>query len=207
MPRITGKVSAGPGLTRTRRARAGACPRGLLAVLLGSLLAASCSVGSEAAPSDTGTGAGTPDTVAVRVVHRVSQNGRLALELRAARAETFNDAKKTILTDARFVEFDDKGGTATVGTAKTVIYHSDSENADISGGVRVRSEVEKGVVTAEALSWENKEKRLSAPADEVVTLRKDDGTSLAGTGFNGDFRARELVFTGPVNGTYVSSDK
>jgi LPS export ABC transporter protein LptC len=203
MPRIAGKVSAGPGLTAARRGRF----RGPFAALLGSLLAASCSVGNEAAVSENGTNAGIPDTVAVGVVHRVSQNGRLSLELRAARAETFNDTKQTIMTDAQFVEFDDKGGTATQGTAHKVTYHSDTENADISGGVRVRSEAEKGVVTADALSWVNKERRLSAPPDEVVTLRKDDGTSLAGTGFNGDFRTRELVFTGPVKGTYVSTDK
>lgn len=186
----------------------GRSPRAfLLLSLLLSLLAVSCSVESEAAQPGNGTNAGIPDTVAVKVVHRVSQNGRLSLELTAARAETFNDAKQTIMSDARFTAFDDKGAPATEGTASKVVYHSDTENADISGGVRVRSEVEKGVVTADTLSWENKEKRLSAPPDEVVSLRKDDGTSLAGTGFNGNFRTRELVFSGPVNGTYVSSDK
>jgi LPS export ABC transporter protein LptC len=172
-----------------------------------SLLAVSCSVENEAAQSGNTTSAGIPDTVAVNLVHRVSQNGRLTLELTAARAETFNDTKQTIMTGARFTEFDDKGAPTTAGTAGRVVYHSDTENADISGGVRVRSEVEKGVVTADALSWVNKEKRLGAPPEEVVTLRKDDGTSLVGTGFNGDFRTRELVFTGPVKGTYVSTDR
>jgi len=197
---------SGPGRAGARGRRGVPGPLMLLLAAV-PLLAAACSVENEAGSSGVGTGAAVPDTVAVNVVHKVSQNGRTFLELTAARAETFNDAKQTVMSEARFTEFDDKGAPATEGTAGRVVYHSDTENADISDGVRVRSEVEKGVVTAQSLSWENKERRLSAPPDEVVTLKKDDGTSMAGTGFTGDFRARELQFSGPTSGTYVSSDK
>jgi LPS export ABC transporter protein LptC len=137
----------------------------------------------------------------------VNRDGRLSLELTAARAETWNDAKETILSDARFVQFDDTGAQATEGEAKKVVFHTDTENADVTGGVRVRSETEKGTVTAENLSWDNDARTLRAPPDEVVSLRKDDGSSLSGTGFEGDFRRRELTFTGPVRGTYVRSDE
>jgi hypothetical protein len=36
-----------------------------------------------------------------------------------------------------------------------------------------------------------------------VTIRKEDGSTLTGTGFGGDFRKRQLTFGGPVQGTYV----
>lgn len=201
MPGNSGKISDRQGLSLRGR------PLFLVAAMLGALCASSCSVGGGETQEGAGAGNGIPDTVAVGLVHRVSQNGRLSIELTAARAETFNDTKQTILTDARFVEYDDKGGKATEGMAQKVVYHSDSKDADISGGVKVRSASEKGTVSADSLSWQNKERRLAAPPQEVVSLRKDDGTSLTGTGFNGDFRSRELVFTGPVNGTYVSTDK
>ena len=178
--------------------------RGALALLLLAALGASaCSI-------DTGTSAegpaaaAVPDTVAVNVVHRVHQDGHLSLELTAARAETWNDTRQTILSDTHFTEFAQDGTTATEGQARKVVFHSDTEDAEVSGGVRVRSTVEKGNVTAESLSWENKARRLSAPPQEVVTLVKDDGTSISGTGFLGDFKRRELTFSGPVTGTYVS---
>ncbi len=148
-----------------------------------------------------------PDTIAIGLVHRVHQDGRLSLELTAARAETWNATKQTILSDARFVQFDDTGAPATEGQAARVVFHSDTENAEVSGGVRVRSESEKGSVRADSLSWDNKAKLLSAPPQEVITLRKDDGSVLSGSGFQGDFRTRELTFSGPVRGTYVQADQ
>ena len=93
------------------------------------------------------------------------------------------------------------------GRARTVVFYSDTENADISGGVRVHSASEKGDVSADSLYWENKTKKLRAPAAERVTIRKDDGSSLSGTGFSGDFSRRELIFTGPVKGSYVWQEK
>ena len=199
MPRTAGKDGRRQGIGRRP-------PWALpAAALVAALLAAGCSVGGQEEQEGASGGNGIPDTIAVGLVHRVSQNGHLSIELRAARAETYNDAKKTILTDAHFVEYDDKGATATEGTARTVTYHTDSDDAEVSGGVTVRSRAEKGTVSADSLSWQNKERLLTAPPDEIVSLHKDDGTTVSGSGFSGDFRARELQFNGPVNGTYVSA--
>ena len=173
-------------------------------ILVSVLTAAACSIDNGTAGQGP-TAEAIPDTVAVGVVHRVHQDGHLSLELTAARAETWNDTKQTILSDTRFTEFNQDGTPGTVGQARKVIFHSDTENADISGSVRVRSNQEKGTVTAESLSWDNKAKRLTAPPREVVALVKDDGTSISGTGFQGDFKSREVTFSGPVTGTYVSS--
>ncbi len=174
-------------------------------LMLAALAAAGCSIEGGPLPESQEAGE-IPDTVAVGVVHRVYRDGRLSLELTASRAETWNATKETILSDARFVEFDRHGAPDLQGEAGRVLFYSDTENADVSGGVRVRSETEKGNVTAESLSWDNEARRLTAPPQETVTLRKDDGTSISGTGFLGDFRTRELVFSGPVRGTYVRSD-
>jgi LPS export ABC transporter protein LptC len=170
-------------------------------------LIAGCSLDYEGMTAEDKTSANIPDTVAVNVVHKVHKDGRLTLQLEAARAETFNARNQTILSDARFVEFDASGGTATEGRARRVVYHTDTEDAEISGGVHVHSSSEKGDVTAESLTWENKAKRLTAPVDEEVVIHKDDGTLISGKGFQGDFRRRVLVFTGPVQGVYVSEEK
>ena len=73
--------------------------------------------------------------------------------------------------------------------------------------MRVRSEAEKADIAAPAVAWENKTRRLTALPDAVVRITKDDGSSITGTGFAGDFRTREVSFSGAVEGTYVWTDE
>jgi LPS export ABC transporter protein LptC len=203
MPGSAGKDRVPPGVKRRHRTRVFFSLRALpLAFLL-----TGCSIDYQGATVEEQSPAGIPDTVAVGLLHRVHKDGRLSLELEAARAETWNAKNQTILTDAHFVEFDDKGGKATEGEARTVIFHSDTENAEITGAVHVHSAAEKGDVRADTLNWENKARRLIAPAAELVTIRKEDGSSLTGTGFTGDFKKRQVTFAGPVQGTYVWEEK
>jgi LPS export ABC transporter protein LptC len=188
---------------RTRSALLFTLPSLALAAALGG-----CSIDYKGASLEEQTApSGVADTVAVGLLHRVHKYGKLSFELQAAGAATWNSKNQTILTDVHFVEFDRKGGKATEGKARTVVYHTDTENAEISGGVWVHSAVEKGDLRADVLSWENKSKRLTAPADEQVTIGKDDGSTLSGTGFTGDFMKRQLFFAGPVQGTYVWQQK
>jgi LPS export ABC transporter protein LptC len=212
MPEIAGKVSGRPGVTRpratgSRRPRRNWKPRSGVALVCtavaAGLLCAACSLDYQAAIAEEQAAEGIPDTVATDLVHRIHRDGRLSLQLEAARAETFNSRNETVLKNAHFIEFDSSGGKATEGKAERVIYHSDTENAEISGAVRVYSAAEKGDVSAETLAWKNKEKRLSAPPDERVLIRKDDGSFISGRGFQGDFRTRQVSFSGPVRGSYV----
>lgn len=196
MPEIARKDSKRPGPIR----RAAAFTAAAFAA---AVLVVGCSLDYQGAAGEEKAPEGIPDTVARGLVHKVHKNGRLSLELEAARAETYSASAKTILTDVHFIEYDEKGGKATEGHARKVVYHTDTENAEISGTVRVHSASEKGDVSAESLAWANKEKRLTAPPDERVTMHKDDGTSITGSGFVGDFRTREVTFSGPVQGTYV----
>ena len=193
-----------PEIARRDRNRPGpiGAAAGLI-VFVATLLVAGCSLDYQGAVNEEKEAEGIPDTVALGLVHKIHRNGKLSMELEAARAETYSAAAKTIMTDAHFIEYDDQGRKATEGRARRVVYHTDTENAEISGSVRVHSASEKGDVSAESLEWTNKEKRLTAPPDERVTIRKDNGTSISGRGFVGDFRTRQVTFAGPVQGTYV----
>ncbi|HVP19443.1 MAG TPA: LPS export ABC transporter periplasmic protein LptC [Spirochaetia bacterium] len=179
-----------------------------LAALAGAFLAfAGCSMDYRVTQAEEKTAEGVPDTVATGIVHKIYKNGHLSLVLEASRAETFNSQKKTVLSNARFEELDDKGAMATEGRAGTIVYHTDTENAEISGSVSVHSASEKAVVSARSLAWANKEKKLSAPPAETVVVKKDDGSFIQGTGFVGDFRIREITFSGRVEGNYVWKEK
>ncbi len=203
MPGRAGKAGGGPRLSFAR------APGGkVLAIMAGACLAlAGCSMDYRATEVAEKVAEGIPDTVAVGIVHKIYKNGHLSLILEASRAETFNAQKKTVLTGAHFEELDDKGAVATEGRAGLIVYHSDTENAEISQSVSVRSASEKAIVSADALSWENKPKRLNATPGETVVIRKDDGTFIQGTGFAGDFRTRQVTFGGPVEGKYVWQEK
>jgi len=203
MPGSAGKDSNRPGLNGGRSPRLGPAVVAACAVLL----VCGCSLNYEEAALEEQTSASIPDTVASNVIHRVNRDGRLSMQMEAARAETYNSTNTTVLTDAHFVEYDDKGKKATEGSAHRVVFHSDTENAEISGSVRVHSASEKGSVAAESLSWVKKIRKLSAAPDEMVLIQKDDGTYISGTGFTGDFQARQVTFSGPVRGRYVWEEK
>jgi LPS export ABC transporter protein LptC len=172
-------------------------------LLLASALLAGCSLDYGAVQGEERIADTIPDTVAIEVTHKVHEDGRLALELEAGRTETWGAQKKMVLEEVRFVQYAEDSSPATSGEARRVVYHTDTENAEVSGSVRVYSQAEKAGIAAPSLSWESKPKRLTAPAGAVVRITKDDGSSISGTGFSGDFRTREVSFSGPVEGTYV----
>jgi LPS export ABC transporter protein LptC len=175
-----------------------------LAALAAALLA-SCSLDYESSRLEEQLPERLPDTAATGLVHRVVKNSRTALEVTAARAETWNAQHRTVLDAASFVEYDRAGVRVVEGSAGRVVFHTDTEDAEISGRVRVHSAVDEAGIETESLSWQSKPRLLTAPARDRVVITKDDGSRVEGTGFVGDFRRREIAFTGPVQGTYVWS--
>jgi LPS export ABC transporter protein LptC len=178
-----------------------------VAAALSAFVLSSCSLDYESARLEEQLPERLPDTVATGLVHRVVKNSRTALEVTAERAETWDAQHRTVLDGAAFVEYDRDGTRAVEGSAGRVVFHTDTEDAEISGRVRVHSAVEEAGIDTEALTWQSKPRLLTAPAHDRVVITKDDGSRLEGTGFIGDFRRREFVFTGPVQGTYVWTGK
>ncbi len=171
--------------------------------LLSLLCAAGCSLDYSAAQVESAANDSIPDTVATGMVYRMVKNSRPVVELRADRSETYNTRKETVLTEARFTEFDGEGKLATDGRAQSVKYRTDTKNAEIAGSVYVYSAVEEGSISTEYLKWEDKTRILSADPDALTVVKKDDGTYVSGRGFVGDFRTMEVRFSGPVEGMYV----
>ena len=194
---------------RMRAAIASAIPAAIAAAALAAAAASvsGCSLDYGAVTAEEKVAETIPDTVAIEMTHKVHQDGRLALSFEAGRAETYGALKKMILSDVRFVEYGADSAPATSGEARHVVYHTDTENAEVSGSVRVRSESEKADIATESLAWENKRKKLTALPLARVVITKDDGSSITGRGFTGDFRIREVSFSGPVEGRYVWTEK
>jgi LPS export ABC transporter protein LptC len=164
---------------------------------------ASCSLDYDSTLFDEQAIGNLPDTVATDLMHRVVKNSRTALEVTADRAETWDAERRTVLGGVSFVEYDQAGNPSIEGTAGRVVFHTDTEDAEISGRVRVHSTVDEAGVEADALAWQSDPRLLVAPPASTVVITRDDGSRLEGSGFTGDFRRREFVFSGPVTGTYV----
>ena len=179
----------------------------IAAAALSAAVLGSCSLDYEGARIDEQAAERLPDTVATGLVHRVVKNSRTALEVTADRAETWDAQHRTVLDDAAFVEYDAFGAPAAEGSAGRVVFHTDTEDAEISGHVRVHSAVEEAGIETEALAWKSKPRLLTAPTHDRVVITSDDGSRLEGTGFVGDLRRREFAFSGPVQGTYVWTDE
>ena len=95
MPGSAGKDRPGSRVNPRQRAAL------LLPALSLTAALAGCSIDYQGASVDEQAPAGIPDTVAIGLLHRIHKDGRLSLELDAARAETYNAKSTTILTDAR----------------------------------------------------------------------------------------------------------
>ena len=171
------------------------------------LAIAGCSLNYQSAEVETTATPNIPDTVASGVTYRVVKGSRLSLELEAEQAETYNGRHQTVLTQARFSEYDSKGELDVQGKAGSVVFYTDSQNADISDSVSVSSLSQKGSIAADSLSWQDQTKLLTADPDERIVVKKEDGSYIAGRGFVGDFRRKQVQFDGPVEGAYVYEDK
>jgi LPS export ABC transporter protein LptC len=180
----------------------------LLAAALTATLAlgAGCSLSYEEARMAEQIAPEIPDTVMIGFTHTVIDEGRVWVRLSAQRAEGYDQSKRIVLSDVRFQEFDREGGLATEAAADRAVYHSDSEDAEVTGNIMLQAPQEKVLITAASLSWIKEGRRLSSGEGQSVRLAKEDGSFLEGRGFQADFRRRRLEFTQGASGGYVEGE-
>ncbi|MGO8693638.1 MAG: LPS export ABC transporter periplasmic protein LptC [Rectinemataceae bacterium] len=139
--------------------------------------------------------------------HNVVTHGSLSFQLTAARAETYDKDKKTVLHDVRFSEYDpDSGRLISSGKADSAVYYSENGDADFSGDVRLESKRQDAILVGESLHWDGKEKRLSGPLDGTVSISRSDGSFVSGAGFEARALSRSFSFRGSVSGVLVEKD-
>jgi LPS export ABC transporter protein LptC len=144
-----------------------------------------------------------PDLVFNKFVHTAVDGEKLVFQLEAEKAQLFNKKKTTVLTNVRFVEYDDAGAVSIEGRAGGAVYYNDSENADLSGGVSGWSAADKVSFQAEALFWKKDDRLLQSKGNEIVRIEKDDGSYIEGMYFTIDAARKSLTFDAAVRGRYV----
>lgn len=135
----------------------------------------------------------------------VVREGHPVLVMEAEDARTFEESQTVVLTGAHFKELDRNGAILVEGWAEKAIYHTDTENAEIEGRVKLYSAKEETTLTASDLSWDKESRVLRSTQDGVVRLERDDGSEISGRAFVANFRHREIRFGSDVKG--VVTDK
>lgn len=173
---------------------------GLLTMALG------CSLDYGSALADD-LSEGMPDTVVLGFEHTVVDNSFPRFRLEAERAESYQAQRMMKLQGVKFYEFV-PGGTelSSEGRADSAILHTDTESAEFSGGVLIRSIRDGITVQSGYLEWDGEARMLKSRAETVTSINDDDGSSLAGSGFTADAARRSFSFRNRVDGTFVAPE-
>lgn len=145
-----------------------------------------------------------PDSILHEFSYTVVEGGKPSVRVDAERAEFFEKSDRTYVTGLTFREYDEQGELVTEGTADYAEFHTDTESAELEGGLRFYSSTEEATVETEYLYWDNEEKLLTGREDDRVRIEEDSGSRLDGIGFEADVRRRLIDFAGPVSGRFVS---
>jgi LPS export ABC transporter protein LptC len=179
----------------------------LAAVLTAALaLGGSCSLSYEEGRTAEGMAPEIPDTVMLDFTHTVVSGGRVWVKMSARRAESYGETRRIVLAGVRFEEYDSQGALSTEASADRAVYHSDSEDAEVTGNILIRVPKEKASLSASSLAWVKEGRRLSSGAGQSVRLARENGSFLEGRGFQADFRRRRLEFREGASGGFVEDE-
>jgi LPS export ABC transporter protein LptC len=148
-----------------------------------------------------------PNTVLFDVTHTIVIDGQPKYRVFAQRAETYEKKKQTILREVLFREMNQKGEVITEGLADSIVYYTDSEDAQMRGNIEFYSATEETQIEANSLTWENEPKVLKGDSEETVYLEKKNGSKVRGKGFQAELKKKSLRFTGEVEGVFVEEEE
>lgn len=188
-------------------------PRMCMLALASLFLAISCSL-------DYGVALGEdlderiPDTVIFNFVHTIVENGSPRFRISAERAEAFRSARTLRLAGVSFVEYEPAAprpngdrslsvpAVAAEGRADLAVFNTETESAELTGNVRVRSSKDGLAVTSAFIRWDGEARLLEGPSESVTTIEDDDGSRVSGAGFKADAARRSFEFSERATGYY-----
>lgn len=147
-----------------------------------------------------------PDSVMRDFTHTTVRESLPVFSLNAGEALTYSKKKRIYLTKITFAEYDSEGEIATSGRARNAVFHTDTEDAEISGDVLFYSTRQEASVEAESLYWNSEERLLTGNPNEEVRIIRDSGAEIRGRGFRGDLKTLTFTFEDSVSGTYLDEE-
>ena len=183
-----------------------AVPIGRRSILVGmSILIAACSFDYTSGTAEALL-AEVPDTILHNVSHVVVRDGAIIAEIDSARLENFSADQLSVLTNVTYREFDRNGNLTNHGRADRATIHTETDDAEVSGTIQLRSETQEATISAGQLVWDDDARTLTSPPQDLVELKRDDGSQVSGRGLEILVRRRTLRFAGHVDGTIVADE-
>ena len=147
-----------------------------------------------------------PETVLVEAQLVIVRSESRRFQVRAARVEHYPERKQQVFERFEFRETDATGRPLSIGSADSAVYHTDSDDVEMSGNIQFYSEQQEAGIYAEWLYWDDDERVLSGASDGYVRVERDRGSSISGYGFRADMRSSTVEFAEQVTGTLVTDD-
>jgi LPS export ABC transporter protein LptC len=167
-------------------------------------LSASCSFDygtSSEAPLDQ------PDIIMNDVEYVRVRNNDPLVRFRADTAERFERNQRMELEELEFEQFQKEGREINVrGSVGAARIEIDTGNVRMENGVRIDVSSDDISIQTNALSWQDKERGLSAGENDEVRIERSDGTSFSGTGFSANAREQTFSFERGIQGVYFEEE-
>lgn len=128
------------------------------------------------------------------------------LELTAARIATFDNRRVQEFREVQFREFGPDGEIRLEGTAESGVLFLDSEDIELHGTVEFYSQPEGARLESSFLYWDQADRILRGEPDGSVSILRDDGSWVLGTGLRLDGRRNSVELTGGLEGEFVSGE-
>ena len=139
------------------------------------------------------------DVEYVRVVQ-----GDPLVRFHAEYAERYEEQQIMNLDTFSFEEFQDRGYSVnTTGRAGAALIELDSGNVSLTRGVYIQVESEDITIETATLHWRDRERLIEGGENEVVNIRRSDGTVFIGRGFSANAREQTWQFNQGARGTYI----
>ncbi len=151
----------------------------LLALSLGSCSFAQPEGAAAGRPSEY------PDSSLRNATYVLGRPGQQPLRIKSELIEIYQKANTAYMERISFEQEDSDGNILLKGTADRARIDMDSQDAEITGNVRIEKVDDKMTISCESLDWKNSLQLIETKGDGLVTVSYGDGNNLTGRGFTG----------------------
>ena len=149
---------------------------------------------------------GTPSFILVNFRETAVEKGAPAYRVEGERAESYEDKKTTVIKNLIFTEYGQNAAVASEGSAGRATHYRDNDNILFEEMLRLNA-VEQGFyIEGDYFYWDSGGRSLTGSSDGTVTLIRDDGSYITGTGFRSNASDRSFSFEKSAEGIYSEKD-
>ncbi|MBN2652691.1 MAG: LPS export ABC transporter periplasmic protein LptC [Spirochaetales bacterium] len=154
-----------------------------------------------------------PKTVLVNAKITSVKKGRVFYTAEVEKAMTYDERNYSEVHKIIFKQYDKDGKVSAEGQADTAKVQTKSNNAELFDNISIYAREEETSIEAEYLNWENEKKWLTSNRNDnlrpykdqdLVVVKKDDGTIISGRGFKADLNEKVVDFSNGVEGIIVA---